>query len=125
MSRPFQFFPACFSPMKNLIGIIGFGLCAIAACGQSLTSIRNADGVRLVVADEKAPILRVILPGAPDNDKSIEVIFPEHVTVRLHGSTEAEHLYMFTSPDSRPNWHQNRSSVEYEMGLGGGVHFVA
>ena len=111
--------------MKNLIRIIAFALCAIGACGQSLTPVRNADGVRLVVADQKAPTLRVILPGAADNDKSIEVIFPEHVTARLRGSSEVDHLYMFTSPDGRPTWHQSGNSVEYEMDLRAGVHFLA
>jgi len=125
MSRPFQFFPPVFSPMKSLIEIIAFALCAIGACGQSLSPIRNADGLRLVVADQKAPTLRVILPGSPDNDNSIEVIFPEHVTARLHGSNEAEHLYLFTSPANPPTWHQTPSSVEYEMDVKSGIHFLA
>jgi len=120
--------PDCEHPfftMKNLIGILALALYAIGASGQSLSPVRNADGLQLVVADQNAPTLKVILPGAPDSDKSIEVIFPEHVTARLHGSNEADHLYMFASPDARPTWHQSPSSVEYEMDVKSGIHFLA
>ena len=126
MSRPFQFFPACFFlPMKSVSHIVALALCALSAFGQSLSPVRNADGMRLIVADQKAPTLRILLPGAPDDDKSIEIIFPEHVTARLHGSSEADHLYLFTSPESRPTWHQGTSSLEYEMNLEDGIHFLA
>ncbi|HTS04578.1 MAG TPA: hypothetical protein VMP68_03275 [Candidatus Eisenbacteria bacterium] len=108
-----------------MICTIAFALCAVDASGQPLSPFRNADGLKIVVADQNAPTLRVILPGSADSDKSIEVIFPEHVTARLHGSNEAEHLYMFTSPDARPSWHQSRSSVEYEMDVKSGIHFLA
>lgn len=128
MSRPFQFFSSLLFSVQNFLRNVAFAVifCAIVACGQSLSPIRNADGLRLVVADQKAPTLRVILPGAPDNDRSIEVIFPEHVTARLHGDTEAEHLYLSSSPPAnRPTWHQRGSSLEYEMDLKGEIHFFA
>jgi hypothetical protein len=126
MSRPFQFFPPVFSPMKNLIRIVTFSLWAVGAFGQSLSPVRSPSGMRLVVADQKAPNLSVILPGATEEDKSIEVIFPEHVTARLHGSTEAEHVYLSSSSlGNRPSWHQTGSSLEYEMDLKGGIHFLA
>jgi hypothetical protein len=35
-----------------------------------------------------------VLPGHPDTDGAIEVIFPEHVTVRRQGNREAEQLYL-------------------------------
>ena len=111
--------------MRNLIRIGAFAFCAIGAFGQSLSPVRNPSGMRLVVSDQKAPTLSVIVPGAPDNDRSIEVIFPEHVTARLHGNTEAEHLYLFTSPDTRPTWNKSGSSLEYEMNFKDGIHFLA
>ena len=111
--------------MKSLIPIIALAACTLGAFGQSLSPVRNADGLRLVVGDRKAPTLRIILPGAPDDDKSIEIIFPEHVTARLHGSNDVEHLYMFTSPDSRATWHQGASSLEYEMNFKDSLHFLA
>lgn len=57
---------------------------------QTPSVVQNASGMRLVVASENTyPTLRIILPGHPDSDRAIEVIFPEHVTVRKHGETEA------------------------------------
>src|SRR6516162_4532959 len=111
--------------MQNLIRIIAFGLCAVAAFGQSISPVRNAGGLRLGVADQKAPTVGVILPGSTGDDKSIEVIFPEHVTARLHALTDAEHLYLFSSPNNRPVWQQSGNSIEYDMDLREGIHFLA
>src|SRR5882762_1060374 len=70
-----------FSLLANLF----FGL---AGRTQAPPAVRNASGMRLVVADENSyPTLRVVLPGHPDSDKTIEVIFPEHV----HGPTCGRH----------------------------------
>jgi len=89
--------------------------------------IENPSGLRLLIADRNNPVLAVILPGYPDSDRSIEVIFPEHVTLRRHGSSEAEHLYLFDARNqtTKPAWRQTSDSVEYELDLGGGVHFLA
>ena len=58
--------------------------------------IQNAAGLRLLVAtDHTSPVLRVILPGRPTSDRSIEILFPEHVTVVKHGQRSAQQLYMF------------------------------
>jgi len=72
-------------------------------------------------------VLAIMLPGSPDSDRSIKVIFPEHVTIRRHGSSEAEHLYLFGAPNqtTKPAWRQTSDSVEYELDLGGEVHFLA
>jgi len=89
--------------------------------------IQNASGLRLLVADRNNPVLAIILPGSPDSDRSIKVIFPEHVTIRRHGSSEAEHLYLFgaSNQTTKPAWRQTSDSVEYELDLGGEVHFLA
>ena len=48
--------------------------------------IQNAAGLQLVVAPEHtSPVLRVVLPGRPTSDRSIEILFPEHVTVVKQG----------------------------------------
>src|SRR5260370_18159858 len=58
-------------------------------------SVRNSVGMQLRVAEENTqPTLRIVLPGHPTSDRAIEVIFPEHVTVRRRGSTDANHLYL-------------------------------
>src|SRR5271163_1947077 len=56
---------------------------------QGTPVLQNTAGLRLLVAEENtAPTLRIVLPGHPDSDRAIEVLFPEHVTVRKHGGDE-------------------------------------
>src|ERR687887_2920572 len=58
--------------------------------------IQNAAGFQLLVATEHtSPVLRVILPGHPTSDQSIEILFPEHVTAVKHGQPSGEQLYLF------------------------------
>ena len=57
------------------------------ADGRQDLVVRNGVGMQLMVAEENTqPTLRIVLPGHPTSDRSIEVIFPEHVTVRKRGS---------------------------------------
>ena len=82
---------------------------------QASPAVQNASGMRLVVADENSyPTLRVVLPGHPDSDKTIEVIFPEHVTVRHVGDTEGKHLFLFQPGQhgDRPAWRQVGRSLQ-------------
>jgi hypothetical protein len=95
---------------------------------QVLPAVQNASGLRLVVADENSyPTLRVILPGHPDSDRAIEVIFPEHVTVRQVGETEGKHLFLFQPGQhgDRPAWRQVGRSFQYEIDFVGGLHMIA
>src|SRR5215472_16160744 len=95
---------------------------------QVLPVVQNAAGMQLVVADENSyPTLRVILPGHPDSDRAIEVIFPEHVTVRQVGEVEGRHLFQFQPGHhgDRPAWQQVRRSLQYEMNFAGGLHMIA
>src|SRR6266436_3104360 len=95
---------------------------------QAPPAVQNASGMRLVVADENSyPTLRVVLPGHPDSDKTIEVIFPEHVTVRHVGDTEGKHLFLFQPGQhgDRPAWRQVGRSLQYEKDFAGGLHMLA
>jgi len=95
---------------------------------QVVPAVQNTSGLRLLVADENSyPTLRVILPGHPDSDRSIEVIFPEHVTVRQVGQSEGKHLILFQPGQhaDRPAWQKLGSSLQYEMDLAGGLHMQA
>ena len=66
---------------RLLFGLVASYFVGLAMHPQALPSVHKTSGVRLVVADENTdPTLRVILPGYPDGDNTIEVIFPEHVT---------------------------------------------
>jgi hypothetical protein len=90
--------------------------------------IRNGTGLQLLVATEhSSPVLRVVLPGRPSSDRSIEILFPEHVTVVKQGQSSSQQLYMFRPgrrSDQTP-WRRSRSSLEYGRDLGDGVHLVA
>jgi len=84
--------------------------------------------MRLIVADENSyPTLRVILPGHADSDTAIEVIFPEHVTVRQVGQMEGKHLLLFQPGQraDRPAWQKVGSSLQYDMDFAGGLHMQA
>jgi len=90
--------------------------------------IQNAAGLRLLVAtDHTSPVLRVILPGRPTSDRSIEILFPEHVTAVKQSQRSAGQLYLFRPGGSgdRPLWRQSDDSLAYERDLGDGVHLLA
>ena len=90
--------------------------------------IQNAAGLRLLVAiDHTSPVLRVILPGRPTSDRSIEILFPEHITVVKQGQGSAQQLYLFRPGQrgDRPLWRRSSASLEYERDLGDGVHLLA
>ena len=116
------------SPHKSLYGVC---LLLAACCGvhaQSPAALQNATGARLLIADENTqPALRIVLPGYPASDRAIEVLFPEHVTVRRQGSTDAEQLYLFRpgKQGEPPGWRQSRQSLEYETDFKGGIHMLA
>lgn len=79
--------------------------------------VRNRTGMQLMVVEENTyPTLRIVLPGRPSSDRGIEVIFPEHLTVRERGKTDAYQLYLFEPGKSgeRPQWRQSGRSLEYE-----------
>lgn len=100
----------------------------ITAQAQTPSVVQNASGMRLVVASENTdPTLHIILPGHPDSDRAIEVIFPEHVTVRKNGETEGKHLFLFQpgQQGDRPAWRQVGQSLQYEKDFAGGLHMLA
>jgi len=122
---------------KNVVPRLALTLLLLAflACGSARTAqtllpepIRNSQGLRLIIAEENTqPALRIVLPGQPLSDRSIEIIFPEHVTARKAGSANAEQLYLFRPgmQGERPAWRRVGQSLQYEKELSGGVHFLA
>jgi hypothetical protein len=102
---------------------VGFPLHA-----QVVPAVHNNSGFRLIVADENSyPTLHIVLPGHPDSDRTIEVIFPEHVTVRPLGETEGKQLILFRPGEhaDRPAWQQVGRSLQYERDFAGGLHMQA
>ena len=99
-----------------------------AAHAQSMPAIHNANGIRMLIDDENTqPALRIVLPGHPNDDRAIEVLFPEHVTARKQASAESEQLYLFRpgKQGEPPRWRQTRQSLEYEKDFKDGIHLLA
>ena len=99
----------------------------MALGAQSLPGVRNAGGVRLVVAEEDSePALHVVLPS-DSNESAIKVLFPEHVTARMQGSSEGERLYLFRPGlnGKRSMWRQAGQAIEYESDLKESIHLLA
>ena len=95
---------------------------------QRSTSIKSTHGLQLLVATENAqPTLRVVLPGHATSDRTIEILFPEHVTAVKQGSTIAEHLYLFRPgvEGEPPEWRRTGPSLEYQRDLTGDIHMLA
>jgi len=96
--------------------------------GSTIEGIRNKAGMQLIVAEENTqPTLRIVLPNHPTSDRAIEIIFPEHLTVRPHGNTDATQLYMFRPGKfgEPPIWRRTGRSLEYEKNIPGKVHMLA
>jgi hypothetical protein len=108
--------------------VVAFACCTALLGAQLPTRIQNAEGLRLLVAAENTqPTLRIVLPGRPDRDHAIEVIFPEHVTARKQGSNESEHLYLFRPghQGEQPAWQHFGQSLQYERDFKAGIHILA
>lgn len=99
-----------------------------AQTGVASLAVQNAAGLRLLVSPEHmSPVLNVVLPGRPASDRSIEILFPEHVTVVKPGQPSGEQLYMFQPGESgdQPVWRKSGASLEYERNFRNGIHMLA
>jgi hypothetical protein len=90
--------------------------------------VRNNAGMQLMVAEENTqPTLRIVRPDHPSSDRAIEVLFPEHVTVRPRGSDEGKQIYLWQPGQygERPLWRRSERALEYERNLPGALHMLA
>ena len=122
---------------STVSGIARCGLWLVAASQQAGARIATAQDAPLVTAstglrlltdrDNAAPTLRLVLPGRPDSDRSIVILFPEHVTAVRQGATDGEHLYRWEAGTrgNRPVWIRTENSLGYERDLPGPIHLVA
>jgi hypothetical protein len=116
--------------IKRITGVTLAALLCMSASadGRQDLVVRNGAGMRLMVVEQNTqPTLRIVLPGRSTSDRSIEVIFPEHVTVRPRGSADGRQLYMWQPGQvgERPTWRRSERSLEYERNFSGGVRMLA
>jgi hypothetical protein len=108
-----------------LLLLLSLGI-PIAAASQTL-EVRNSSGLRMSVdTDDRNPALIIGVPDGPEGIRSSKILFPEHVTVRAHGQSEAEHLYIFRPgiEGYSPEWKKTNNALEYARDFGQ-IHFVA
>jgi len=92
-----------------------------------LPHLGDPSGLELWVdQDNSSPTLRIVRPGQPESDRSILVLFPEHVTAVRHGESDARHLYRWQpgAGGDRPAWRRSGRSLEYDRDLDS-VRFTA
>ena len=100
----------------------------IALVAQAPMSLTNSEGLRLSISEaDTHPALIISLPDDPSDRPAIKVLFPEHVTAKKKGNTDAEHLYLFRPglQGEKPQWKRSRDSVEYERNFSSGIHMLA
>ena len=106
--------------MKSLLLLLS-SLCISFSVASQTLEVRNSSGVRISVdADDRNPALIIVVPDGPEGARSSKVLFPEHVTVRAHGQSDQEHLYIFrpgTHGDS-PEWKKTNNTLEYGRDFG-------
>jgi hypothetical protein len=100
----------------------------LSACADAqLLAVRNSAGVSMAVDEEDSnPALRVAVPDGLGDERSFNILFPEHLTLRAHGQSEAKHLYIFRPGlrDDAPQWKKVGNALEYASDFGQ-IHFVA
>lgn len=104
--------------------------CRAPSVAQDLSLTDSSSGLLVQVArEDNLPALKIVIPSQPAEDPGIRVLFPEHVTARRRGQSDAEHLYLFRPGQQgrRPDWRrvEGGKALEYEMELPGGVHMTA
>jgi hypothetical protein len=102
----------------------------VAGSSSSLAhdELVNSEGLRLSVSEtDSEPALMIALPGQSFKPPEIRVLFPEHVTAKKKGDTDAERLYLFRPgmQGENPQWKRSRDSFEYERDFSPGIHMLA
>lgn len=115
--------------IPSCIGSVVLLLLASQATAQQIDSllVRNTHGVQLRVMNSDVPTLDVILPGHEREPRTINVLFPEHVTARVVGDSSVVHLYLSARPSGvrPPQWRRLENALEYSRMLDRGVRLIA
>ena len=113
-----------------VMAILQLSPAVVARSSSSLAhdELVNNEGLRLSVSEtDTDPALIIALPGQSSKPPEIRVLFPEHVTAKKKGETDAERLYLFRPgmQGERPQWKRSRDSLEYERNFSSGIHMLA
>src|SRR5690242_19140432 len=111
--------------MKSLLVLLLSSLCIPFAAKSQTVDVHS--GLRMSVdTDDRNPALIIVVPDGAESVRSSKILFPEHVTIRAHGQSEQEHLYIFRagSQGYSPNWKKTDNALEYARDFGQ-IHFVA
>jgi len=112
--------------MKSLLVLLlNLGI-PLAGASHTL-AVHNSSGLRMSVdTDDRNPALIIVVPDGPEGTRSSKILFPEHVTVRAHGQSEPEHLYIFRpgTEGYSPEWKKTDNALEYARDFGP-ICFVA
>ena len=106
--------------MRSLLLLLT-SLCIPFPVASQTLEIRNSSGVRMSVdADDRNPALIIVVPDGPEGARSSKVLFPEHVTIRAHGQSDQEHLYIFRpgTQGYSPEWKKTDNTLEYGRDFG-------
>jgi hypothetical protein len=96
---------------------------------QPRLSLSRPDGLKVIVVNQKYPLIKVLLPNQPVTDRGIEIEFPEHVTGVNQKTGQSEHLYLVSMGNANkrgmPVWRKAGDTLIYESRLDGAVNLVA
>src|SRR5919204_6487166 len=113
--------------MKSLVLVLLSSLCMPVSTTSQTFDVHNSVGLRISVdTDDRNPALIIVVPDGPEGIRSSKILFPEHVTVRAHGQSEPEHLYIFRpgTEGYSPEWKKTDNALEYARDVGQ-IYFVA
>jgi len=109
------------------VSLLAVCVAVVVSAQPGMIEVRNSSGLRLSVdMEDRNPALMILVPDGRESERGSKILFPEHVTVRAHGRSEAEHLYIFRPgpQEYRPDWRKADRTLEYAYDFGQ-IHFAA
>jgi hypothetical protein len=116
-------------------GVLSICFVILLACSHTIQlqagpdglTVMAPSGLKMRVAEEDSdPTLWLSVPNEASGEDAVLVLLPEHVTVRRHGTSDAQHLYLWQpgKHGARPHWVRIGDALQYESDLGPTMHFL-
>ena len=100
-----------------------------ASAQNELSLVDTKSGIKLLVVDKNYPMLRLLLPNQSEQERGIEIEFPEHVSGLNVQSALYEHLYLESRGNENrrtlPEWTVSGNTISYRTILNGNVSLTA